>query len=171
MGCHCLLHICFAQLTNSNVNLTLIDTPRNNVSPAPWSSLSPVKLTHNMNHHSHVMCFRTKASPCSRDNITEPTTQWKSVSIVSLRVCEIDYIQYSISSVPRELCSFNKVGEHFLCTGEGEITRLFRNCHQRSVVSNAFNSMDCSPPGSSVHEIFPAKVLEWVAVSSSRGTS
>ena len=27
------------------------------------------------------------------------------------------------------------------------------------------DSMDCSPPGSSIHGIFQAKVLEWVAVS------
>ena len=26
--------------------------------------------------------------------------------------------------------------------------------------------MDCSPPGSSIHGIFQAKVLEWVAISS-----
>ena len=26
------------------------------------------------------------------------------------------------------------------------------------------NPMDCSPPGSSVHGIFQARVLEWVAV-------
>ena len=134
---HCLLHICFAQLTNSNVNLTLIDTPRNKVSPAPWASLSPVKLIHNMNHHLHVLCFRSKTSPYSRDNITEPTTQWKSLGIVSLWVCEMDYIQHSISSVPGELCSSNQVGEHFLCVGEGEVTRLFRNCHQCLVISNA----------------------------------
>ena len=31
--------------------------------------------------------------------------------------------------------------------------------------------MDCSPPGSSVHGIFQARVLEWVAISSSRGSS
>ena len=30
--------------------------------------------------------------------------------------------------------------------------------------------MDCSPPGSSVHGILQARVLEWVAISSSRGT-
>jgi len=28
--------------------------------------------------------------------------------------------------------------------------------------------MDCSPPGSSVHGIFQARVLEWVAISFSR---
>ena len=30
------------------------------------------------------------------------------------------------------------------------------------------NSMDCSLPGSSVHGIFPARVLEWVAISFSK---
>ena len=25
--------------------------------------------------------------------------------------------------------------------------------------------MDCSPPGSSVHDIFQARILEWVAIS------
>ena len=29
--------------------------------------------------------------------------------------------------------------------------------------------MDCSPPGSSVHGISWARILEWVAISSSRG--
>ena len=32
-------------------------------------------------------------------------------------------------------------------------------------------SMDCSPPGSSVHGILPARILEWVAMSSSMGFS
>ena len=31
--------------------------------------------------------------------------------------------------------------------------------------------MDCSPPGSSVQEIFQARILEWVAISFSRGSS
>ena len=31
--------------------------------------------------------------------------------------------------------------------------------------------LDCSPPGSSVHGIFQARILEWVAISSSRGSS
>ena len=33
------------------------------------------------------------------------------------------------------------------------------------------DSMDCSPPGSSVHEIFQARILEWVTISFSRGSS
>ena len=31
--------------------------------------------------------------------------------------------------------------------------------------------MDCSPPGSFVHQISQARILEWVAISSSRGSS
>ena len=33
------------------------------------------------------------------------------------------------------------------------------------------DTMDCSLPGSSVHGIFQARVLEWVAISFSRGSS
>ena len=33
------------------------------------------------------------------------------------------------------------------------------------------NPLDCILPGSSVHGIFQARILEWVAISSSRGSS
>ena len=33
------------------------------------------------------------------------------------------------------------------------------------------NPIDCSRPGSSVHAIIPARILEWVAISSSRATA
>ena len=33
------------------------------------------------------------------------------------------------------------------------------------------NPMDCSPPGSSVHGILQARILEWVAISSFRGSA
>ena len=31
--------------------------------------------------------------------------------------------------------------------------------------------VDCTPPGSSIHGILQARILEWVAISSSRGSS
>ena len=34
-----------------------------------------------------------------------------------------------------------------------------------------FDPMDCSPPGSSVHGILQARILEWVAIPFSRGSS
>ena len=41
----------------------------------------------------------------------------------------------------------------------------------RSVVPTLWDSMDCSLPCSSIHGIFQARVLEWVAISFSRGFS
>ena len=39
-----------------------------------------------------------------------------------------------------------------------------------TVMSDSPQPMDCSPPASSVHEIFKARILEWVAIYSSRGS-
>ena len=37
--------------------------------------------------------------------------------------------------------------------------------------STLYDPMDYSPSGSSVHGILQARILEWVAISSSRGSS
>ena len=55
------------------------------------------------------------------------------------------------------------VGCHFLLQcmkvkSESEVTELCLTLH---------NPMDCSLPGSSIHGIFQARVLEWVAIASS----
>ena len=39
------------------------------------------------------------------------------------------------------------------------------------VVSDLCDPMDCSPPGSSVHGVLQARILEWVAISFFRGSS
>ena len=41
----------------------------------------------------------------------------------------------------------------------------------RSVVSDSLQPIDCSPQGTSVHGILQARILEWVAISFSRGSS
>ena len=43
-------------------------------------------------------------------------------------------------------------------------------CFNHSVVSDCCDAMDCSPPGSSVHGILQARILEWVAIPFSRGS-
>ena len=40
-----------------------------------------------------------------------------------------------------------------------------------SVESDSCNPTDCSPPGSSVHGILQARILEWATMPSSRGSS
>ena len=42
---------------------------------------------------------------------------------------------------------------------------------RHSVVSDLCSPIDCSPPGSSVHGLFQARILEWAAISSSRVSS
>ena len=40
-----------------------------------------------------------------------------------------------------------------------------------AVMSDSCDTMECGPPGSSVHGISQARILEWVAISFSRGSS
>ena len=66
-------------------------------------------------------------------------------------------------------------------TGKGQFSfqsqrkTISKNVQSESEVAQLFptlcNSMDCSPPGSSIHEIFQVRVLDWVAISFSRGSS
>ena len=49
-------------------------------------------------------------------------------------------------------------------------------CHctcvpSRSVVPNSCDPTDCSPPDSSIYGTLQARILEWVAISCSRGSS
>ena len=39
-------------------------------------------------------------------------------------------------------------------------------CGACAVMSDSLDPMDCSPPGSSVCEIFQARIVEWVAIPS-----
>ena len=52
--------------------------------------------------------------------------------------------------------------------GSPALQTLYRLSHQGSPLCDP---MDCSPPGFSTHGIFQAWVLEWVAISFSRGSS
>ena len=54
----------------------------------------------------------------------------------------------------------------------GDFLRL--RCCSRLVAQSCptlCDPVDCSPPGSSIHGILQRRILEWVAISSSRGTS
>ena len=56
----------------------------------------------------------------------------------------------------------------------GKTTRLFKRKKESEVTQSCptlCDPMDCSLPGSSIHGIFQARVLEWVAISFSRGSS
>ena len=86
------------------------------------------------------------------------------------------YISVSLS---RENC-FSKGSGDLCCMvrstgGNSELVICIWKWKKRkwshSVVSDYLRPMDCSLPGSSVHGIFQAVVLEWIAISFSRGSS
>ena len=54
------------------------------------------------------------------------------------------------------------LGTHLLLKVQSEVSQ---SC------PTLWDPLDCSPPGSSLHGIFQARVLEWVAISFSRGSS
>lgn len=113
------------------------DTLRNDVLPAPWASLRLVKLTHDMNHHSHVLCFRTKTSPWSREEISgsTPSAEEESQCHSIKRTCEWDGLLPTRSCLENTTCHNplkknsvppTQLVTRFLSTGEGEITTRFR---------------------------------------------
>ena len=50
-----------------------------------------------------------------------------------------------------------------------EVARL--HARSRQLCLTLCDLTDCNPPGSSIHEILQARILEWVAIPSSRGSS
>ena len=62
----------------------------------------------------------------------------------------------------------------FFCLKDYELIVRIKCClHAQSLqlYLTLSDPMDCSPPGSSVHGILRERILEWVAISSSWGSS
>ena len=57
---------------------------------------------------------------------------------------------------------------HILSWNSSQVLSL---CSVIQLCPTLCGPMDCSPPGSSVHRIFQARILEWVAFSYFRGSS
>ena len=58
-----------------------------------------------------------------------------------------------------------------IITNLTEIKRIKKEYMLTQLYPTLCDPLDCSPPGSSVHGIFPARILECIAISSSRGSS
>ena len=64
-----------------------------------------------------------------------------------------------------EVLRNEKLVRQSIRSGSGSESEVVQSC------STLCDPMDCSPAGSSVHGIFQAWILEWVAISFSRGSS
>ena len=52
-----------------------------------------------------------------------------------------------------------------------QVADIFPSIHKIKECPTLWDPMDCSPPGSSVHGTFQARILEWFVISFSRGSS
>ena len=95
---------------------------------------------------------------------------WRLVSKTSHKLQNIFIMCVSEQELPRYInCSFRLVIK-VQTTWFFEWAKDLMWSH--SVVSDSLQPHGlCSPPGSSVHGIFQARILEWVAISFSRGSS
>ena len=67
----------------------------------------------------------------------------------------------------RELC----FGSKDVCSACGQLLPVLTVWSVSKLCLTLCDPMDCSPPGSSVPGILQARMLEWVAMASSRGSS
>ena len=79
------------------------------------------------------------------------------------------------SSQPRDRTHISCIAGGFFTTESSERPKYTMKSESESEVTQSCltlcDPMGCSPPGSSVHGIFQARVLAWLAISFSRGSS
>ena len=74
-------------------------------------------------------------------------------------------------SGPHVFCLSKQILYHWCQRGSPSNTACAGLCLVAQSRPTLCESMDCSPPGSSIHADSPARILEWVAMPSSRGSS
>ena len=106
-----------------------------------------------------------------------------SLGVNYLYQVEVSKLEQNLNTLNRHLCSrslnchhtlFSACFIHVTCLTPESFWICDNLCAcmlSLSVVSNSFDPMGCSPPGSSVHGILQARIVEWVAVPFSRGSS
>ena len=93
------------------------------------------------------------------------------ISIMCLRLYSFFTIQIRCHSLQDFLCC----SHHFMLCSHVTlwvyVIVFICPCSVSKSCLTLCDPMDCSPPGSSIHGILQASILEWVAISFSRGSS
>ena len=77
-------------------------------------------------------------------------------------------------SVDQNLSDCTQWNEHFIGCKVHSCEKLKSKkivCVRAQLCPTLYDPMDCDPPGSPVREIFQTRILEWVAIASSKGSS
>ena len=119
--------------------------------PAPPGAVSHSSLPMPMPYSSIRSHFRDPPSPAPSPGLPSGLPQPYT------HLCYYCRRQLGHCSVPSP--ALHQVLEHHYC------------CSVSKLCLTLCDPADCSPPGSSVHGILQARILEWAAISSSRGSS
>ena len=149
---------------------------------SPRSQLSQVR-------HSHPVCrpaVTASAGPgwvfdqCLLDQLPLARTCCQAVTKTNGTAGEaswsVEKAEPTTQSYPQPsggTCNFFKVCQETF-SGSAAMPGLRSESEKMLVVQSCptlYNSMDCSLPGSSVHGILQARILDWVAIPSSRESS
>ena len=119
-------------------------------------------LLKELNSHSNVFFFFKRSF---RQYIAEWDSSTAGGMPCLIKACMTLEVLFTDGS-RRLRCCFRDLGKSTL---QGTLYQgLAWKCSLLSHVQLFCNMMDCSPPGSSVHEIFQARILDWVAIPFSR---
>ena len=134
---------------------------------------------------SHVRLFATPWTAALQASLSF-TISWsllKLMSIESVMPSNHLILCHSLLLLPSIFPSIESFPMSWLFASSGQSIRALDSASasvlpmNQSISSGAQSCLtlcdpiDCSPPGSSIHGIFQARVLEWVAISFSRGSS
>ena len=86
---------------------------------------------------------------------SEGFSEWR------VRMLNCFWIIFIFSSL---LLSYLRSGPEYPLRAKSLLTLVLRRVILAKSCPTLCNPMDCSPPGSSVHGIFQARILEWVAI-------
>ena len=103
----------------------------------------------------------------------------KSLNLSTSELLEFTWWYVNTSLAIGEVPNYAHTNTHgyqfsFSCTvipNWGELRKYACMCSVTWVMSNLFDPMDCSRPGSSIHGLLQARILEWIVIPSSRISS
>ena len=133
-----------------------------------WVAIAFSRVSSQLRAWICISCLAGRSLPAGRSWNTWEATKSYHVS----RCRQVASVSYSVrphrgqpTRLPRPWDSPGKntgVGCHFLlqCMKVKSESEVVQSC------LTLFDPMDCSPPGSSVHGVFQARVLEWVPLPS-----
>ena len=124
--------------------------------------LSPVWLWNPMDCSTPGFPVQHQLPACSN---SRPSSQWCHPTILLSVVPFSSCLQSSPTSGSSPLSQF------FASNGQNIIVKVKSESEVVQSCPTLCDPMDCSLPGSSVHEILQARILEWIAISFSRESS